>query len=72
MGIKTDLPYPKDEYVKLLKDFYAAINGKESFDQVKDWQGDKWSATVNCSRGKVREKASFARVHCSFGWGDRQ
>ena len=67
MGIKTDLPYPKDEYVKLLKDFYAAINGKESFDQVKDWQGDKWSATVNCSRGKVLEKAGFARVHLVGG-----
>jgi coproporphyrinogen III oxidase len=62
MGITTDLPYPKDAYVTLLKDFYANINGKESFDQVKDWQSEKWSATVHCSRGKVLEKAGFARV----------
>ena len=67
MGIKTDLPYPKDEYVKLLKDFYADINGADSFDPVKDWQGDKWSATVHCSRGKVLEKAGFARVHMVGG-----
>ena len=56
MGIKTDLPYPKDEYVKLLKDFYADINGVDSFDQVKNWDSEKWSATVNCSRGEVLEK----------------
>jgi len=29
MGIKNNLPYPKDDYVELLKDFYADINGKE-------------------------------------------
>ena len=34
MGIKTDLPYLKDDYLDLLKDFYADINGKESFDLV--------------------------------------
>lgn len=67
MVIKTDLPYPKDEYVKLISDFYADINGKNSFDRVKDWQGDKWSATVHCSRGKVLEKAGFARVQMVGG-----
>jgi len=67
MSNKTDLPYPKDAYVKLLKDFYADINGADSFDPVKDWQGDKWSATVNCSRGKVLEKAGFSRVHMVGG-----
>lgn len=67
MGIKTDLPYPKDEYVKMLKDFYADINGADSFDQVKNWDSEKWSATVNCSRGKVLEKAGFARVHLLGG-----
>lgn len=67
MSIKTDLPYPKDTYVQLLKDFYADINGNESFDQVKDWQSEKWSASVNCSRGEVLEKAGFARVHMVGG-----
>ena len=67
MSIKSDLPYPKDAYVQLLKDFYADINGAESFEQVKNWQDDKWSATVNCSRGKVLEKAGFARVHLVGG-----
>jgi len=67
MGIKTDLPYPKDDYLDLLKDFYADINGKESFDQFKDWQSEKWSAMVHCSRGKVLEKAGFARVNLVGG-----
>jgi len=67
MIIKSDLPYPKDDYVQLLKDFYADINGAVSFDLVKEWQDDKWSATVNCSRGKVLEKAGFARVHLVGG-----
>ena len=67
MGIKTNLPYPKDDYVELLKDFYADINGKESFDQIKDWESEKWSATVHCSRGKVLEKAGFARVNLVGG-----
>ena len=67
MIIKSDLPYPKDDYVQLLKDFYADINGADSFNLVKEWQDDKWSATVNCSRGKVLEKAGFARVHLVGG-----
>ena len=67
MSIKTNSSYPKDDYVELLKDFYADINGKESFDQVKDWQSEKWSATVHCTRGKVLEKAGFARVNLFGG-----
>ena len=67
MGSQTNLPYPKDEYVELLKDFYAAINGSESFDEIKDWQSAKWSATVHCTRGKVLEKAGFARVNLFGG-----
>jgi coproporphyrinogen III oxidase len=62
MNTKTALPYPSDNYIQLLKNFYADINGKDSFDQVKDWQSEKWSATVHCSRGKVIGKGGFARV----------
>jgi coproporphyrinogen III oxidase len=64
---KTNLPYPKDEYVELLKDFCGSINGMDCFDPVKEWNGDKWSATVHCSRGKVLEKAGFSRVHMVGG-----
>jgi coproporphyrinogen III oxidase len=67
MTIKSDLPYPKDEYVALLKNFYGDINGPDSFDAVKEWASEKWSATVNCSRGKVLEKAGFSRVHLVGG-----
>jgi len=67
MNIKTNLPYPSDNYVELLKDFYADINGKESFDQVKEWQFEKWSATVHCTRGKILEKGGFARVNLLGG-----
>jgi coproporphyrinogen III oxidase len=67
MSIKSHLPYPKEEYVEFLKDFYTDINGAESFEPVKEWHKDKWSASVNCSRGKVLEKAGFARVHVVGG-----
>lgn len=67
MNIKTNLPYPGDNYVKLLNDFYADINGKDSFDKVKDWQSEKWSATVHCTRGKVVEKGGFAQVNLFGG-----
>ncbi len=67
MGIKANFPYPSDNYVELLNDFYADINGKDSFDQVKDWQSEKWSATVNCTRGKILEKGGFARVNLLGG-----
>ena len=67
MSIKSNLPYPKDDYVQLLKDFYADINGADSFEPVKNWQADKWSATVHCSRGEVLEKAGFSRVHLVGG-----
>ena len=72
MPIETDFPYPKEEYIQLLNDFYAGINGTESFDPVKEWQSDKWSATVNCSRGKVLEKAGFSRLHLVGGTIDER
>ena len=67
MAITSDLPYPKDEYVELFKKFYGEINGPDSFDGVKEWTSEKWSATVHCSRGKVLEKAGFSRVHLVGG-----
>ena len=67
MDIKTDLPYPKDAYVGLLRNFYAGVNGDNTFETVTKWQGEKWSATVNCSRGEVLEKAGFAQVHMVGG-----
>ena len=62
MSITSDLPYPKDEYVELFKNFYGEINGPDSFDAVKEWASEQWSAAVNCSRGKVLEKATISRV----------
>ena len=67
MAITSDLPYPKDEYAAILRNFYGEINGPDSFDAVKEWASEKWSASVNCSRGKVLEKAGFSRVHLVGG-----
>lgn len=67
MLIKTDFVYPKDDYVKLFKDFYADINGAASLEPVKQWQSDTWSYTVHCSRGRVLEKAGFALLHVAGG-----
>jgi len=67
MAITSDLPYPKDDYTALLRNFYEDINGPDSFDPLKEWASEKWSATVNCSRGEVLEKAGFSRVHLVGG-----
>ena len=67
MEIKTDLPYPKDAYIDLLRSFYAGVNGASTFEEVKEWNREKWSATVNCSRGEVLEKAGFAQLHMVGG-----
>ena len=67
MDIKADLPYPKDAYIGLLRNFYDGVNGDNTFETIKKWQGEKWSATVNCSRGEVLEKAGFAQVHMVGG-----
>lgn len=65
--ITSGLPYPKDEHTELLRDFYTGINGQHSFDAVKEWSFKKWSASVQCSRGEVLEKAGFSRVHLRGG-----
>lgn len=67
MAITSDLPYPKDDYTALFRNFYGDINGPDSFDPIKEWASEKWSATVNCSRGEVLEKAGFSRVHLVGG-----
>ena len=72
MALKTDLPYPKDAYVEILRNFYTDVNGANTFDMVKEWHEEKWSATINCSRGEVLEKAGFAQVHIVGGLIDEK
>jgi hypothetical protein len=67
MRNKTDFHYPKDAYIKLFKDFYADINGPDSFEQARAFQSDTWSCTVNCSRGAVLEKAGLSLLHIAGG-----
>ena len=67
MAVKGNLSYPKDGYAGLLRDFYSGINGADTFEEVKEWHSEKWSATVNCSRGDVVEKAGFAQMHMVGG-----
>jgi coproporphyrinogen III oxidase len=67
MEVKNDFPYPKEDNVQFFKDFYAEINGAESFDPVKEWQSEKWSAKINCSRGTVLEKAGICSLHVAGG-----
>ena len=67
MPIKTDFSYPKEDCVELFKGFYGDTNGVESFDPIKEWQKDKWSARVWCSRGTVLEKAGFSFLHMVGG-----
>ena len=67
MAVRSNLPYPKDRYSDFLRDFYTGINGVDTFEEVKEWQSEKWSATVNCSRGDVLEKAGIAQMHIAGG-----
>ena len=67
MAVRNNLSYPKDGYTDLLRDFYTGINGADTFEEVKEWQSEKWLATVNCSRGEVLEKAGFAQMHIIGG-----
>ncbi len=67
MAVKGNLSYPKEGYAGLLRDFYSGINGADTFEEVKEWHSEKWSATVNCSRGDVLEKAGFAQMHMVGG-----
>jgi coproporphyrinogen III oxidase len=67
MTARGNLPYPKDGYADLLRDFYAGINGADTFEEVKEWESEKWSARVNCSRGDVLEKAGIAQMHIVGG-----
>ena len=67
MAVSGNLSYPKDRYAGLLRDFYAGINGADTFEEVKEWHSEKWSAIVNCSRGDVLEKAGFAQMHMVGG-----
>ncbi|MDX1778643.1 MAG: hypothetical protein R3339_07165, partial [Thermodesulfobacteriota bacterium] len=67
MAVRSNLPYPKDRYADLLRDFYTGINGADTFEEVKEWQSEKWYATVNCSRGDVLEKAGIAQMHIAGG-----
>lgn len=67
MPIKTGFSYPKEEYVKVIKEFYAEINGVESLEPIKEWHSDKWSAQVHCSRRNVLKKAGFSFLHLVGG-----
>ncbi len=67
MPASTDFSYPKDEYVTQLHNLYAELNGQDSFQPVKDWQSEKWSSTVYCSRGRLLEKAGFSQLHIADG-----
>ncbi|MCP4713999.1 MAG: hypothetical protein GY868_02690 [Deltaproteobacteria bacterium] len=67
MTITTDFPYPKDSFLTALRDMYAELNGPQSFQPEKAWDGDNWSARAYCSRGSVLEKAGFSRLHIAGG-----
>jgi hypothetical protein len=67
MTVATDFPFPKEEYRTLLKDFYTAVNGAESFEPPLAWQGENWSSRVLRSRGVVLEKAGFTTVNIANG-----
>ena len=63
MSVKTELPFPSDSYVSLLKDLCTELNGPDSFEPEVQTDGEVWSAKTFCSRGEVLEKAGFARIH---------
>lgn len=67
MTVKTDLPFPSDNYISLMRDLCAELNGPDSFQPELNEGSELWSAKILCSRGEVLEKAGFARIHILGG-----
>ncbi len=67
MKLKNDFSFPRTDNLEMIKEFYAGINGGQSFDPVQQHQSDIWSAEVHCSRGEVLEKAGFAMIEMTGG-----
>ncbi len=67
MSDLNDFPFPKEQYRDLLQQFYSDVNGEDSFEPLKSWQGDNWSSRVLRSSGTVLEKAGFTTVDIADG-----
>lgn len=65
--VEKILPYPKEEHALMLSNFYRSINGMDSFDPVRKWEKERWSATVHCSRGRILKKAAYAQMCLKAG-----
>ena len=65
--MNTNFPFPKPEYIRHLREFYERINGEESFAPPRQYTGENWSATVDCSRGDILAKAGFAWLELNQG-----
>jgi hypothetical protein len=67
MNAKTSFSFPTKDQLEVCRKFYESVNGAASFDQVRQWQSDKYSAEVLCSRGEKLQKAGLAMLRLEGG-----
>jgi len=67
MNAKTSFLFPTKDHLEACRKFYEAINGAASFDDVRHWQSDNYSAEVLCSRGGKLQKAGAAMLRLEGG-----
>ena len=67
MNAKTSFSFPIKDHLEVCRKFYESVNGAASFDQVRQWQSDKYSAEVLCSRGEKLQKAGLAMLRLEGG-----
>ena len=67
MTSKAEFIFPTKEHLEACSKFYEELNGVVSFEEVRHWQGDTYSAEVLCSRGAKLQKAGAAMLRLEGG-----
>jgi hypothetical protein len=66
MNNKPACVFPTHDHLILCRQFYAAVDETASFDEIRHWQSEIFSAEVHRCRGTVFEKAGIAMI-CMTG-----
>jgi hypothetical protein len=67
MNAKTSFSFSTKDHLEACRKIYETVNGTASFDQVRYWQSDTYSAEVWCSRGEKLQKAGATMLRLEGG-----
>lgn len=59
--------FPRHDHLVWCRQFYAAVDETASFQAIRHWQSEIFSAEVHCCGGTVFEKAGIAMIAISGG-----